>query len=518
MEFLLNPALWAGLFILIAIEIILGMDNLALSNVLAGNLPEAARGRARALGTLLALFLRLGLLCLFWRVLFMDAPWLLLGTVAFSPRALLLLGGGIFLIVKTTRGLHERLGSRLPTVGQHFGKTGFWYITAQIAVLDAVFSLDAVIAALGLMDSLFLMLAAVAAAVPITLALHRPLADFMLRHPTIQILCLNYLMLVGLTLVAEGLNLHIPKGYLYAVIGFSMLVEGIRQALDRRRDRRLGHRSLRLRTAGAVLRLLGGSTTFYKQTSGAAAQPLDAAGLPHGARDMLYGVLTMGERHIRAIMTPRPEITWVDMEDDPAEIRDMVRQSPHSVYPVRKSSTDEVLGVVYGKDIMAVLPEAGAFSLNDILQPPVFVQESVGILRLMEVLRDTRAKMALITEEYGSVVGLVTPLDILEVIAGDFPEADEDPDFIPDGDRAWKVSGSIDLHRLEMLLDTDLLREDDSDYVTLGGYLMHNLGRLPEPGDKLEKGHLCFEVLKVSDRKADVVRVRKQQADSQLGR
>lgn len=245
-----------------------------------------------------------------------------------------------------------------PPPGQ--GEEGTIPETGDYAVvLDAVFSLDAVIAALGLMDSLFLMLAAVAAAVPITLLLHRPLADFMLRHPTIQILCLNYLMLVGLTLVAEGLNLHIPKGYLYAVIGFSMLVEGIRQALDRRRDRRLGHRSLRLRTAGAVLRLLGGSTTFYKQTSGAAAQPLDAAGLPHGARDMLYGVLTMGERHIRAIMTPRPEITWVDVEDDPAEIRDIVRQSPHSVYPVRKSSTDEVLGVVYGKDIMAVLPEAG---------------------------------------------------------------------------------------------------------------------------------------------------------------
>ena len=161
--------------------------------------------------------------------------------------------------------------------------------------------------------------------------------------------------------------------------------------------------------------------------------------LATGAGDMLYGVLTMGERHIRSIMTPRPEITWVDLEDTPAEIREAVRQSQHNVYPVRRSSTDEVLGVVYGKDLVGVLPEEGEFSLGEVMHPPVFVQESVGILRLMEVLRATRAKMVLITEEYGSVVGLVTPLDIFEVIAGEFPEEDEDPDFTPDGDNAWQV-------------------------------------------------------------------------------
>ena len=513
MEFLSNPALWAGLLILIAIEIVLGMDNLALIDVLADKLPESSRGRARGVGMCIALVARVGLLWLIWHLLAFTAPLFPVSGFVFSLRSIMLLGGGAFLVIKATRGLHDRLEGGFPKEDTPSDKTGFWHITAQIAALDAIFSMDAVVTALGFMDSLGLMIVAVVAATPAAILLKKRLPDFMRRHPTIQILCLDYLMLIGLVLVADAVGFHIPKGYIYAIIGFSMLVECIRQMLDRRRDLRLGRRTLRLRTAGAVLRFLGSSTTFYKQPGSVPEKSATDEGLSAGARDMLYGVLTMGERHIRSIMTPRPEITWVDIEDTPAEIRDIVRQSPHSVYPVRQSSTDEVLGVVYGKDIMGILPEAGDFNLSGIIQPPVFVQESVGILRLMEVLRATRAKMVLITEEYGSVVGLVTPLDILEVIAGDFPEVGENPDFIPDGENAWKVDGGTDLHRLEMLLDVDL-RQDDSagGYVTLGGYLMDNLGRLPQPGDALERDDLCFEVLEASDRKVDLVRVVKKQA------
>ena len=511
MDFFSDPALWAGLIILICIEVVLSLDNLALVDVLAEKLPEDQRGRARTLGMLLALGVRVGLLWVIWQVLTVDAPVFTLAGFVFSPRSILLLGGGVFLIAKATRGLHDRLEGGSPMEDTASDNTGFWYIAAQIAALDAIFSLDGVAVALGLMDSLGLMILAVVAAMPMAILLTRKRPHFRLRHSTIQILCLDYLMIVGLVLVADAAGLHIPKGYVYAAIGFSMLVEAGRQILDRRRDLRLGQRSLRLRTAGTVLRLLGSSTTFRKQPGSEISA--DSAGMADGARDMLYGVLTLGERHIRSIMTPRPEITWVDIEDTPTEIRNEVRQSPHSVYPVRSSNTDEVLGVVYGKDIMAVLPEAGDFDLNDILRPPVFVQDSVGILRLMEVLRATRAKIVLITEEYGSVVGLVTPLDILEVIAGEFPEVDEDPDFIPDGENCWKVDGGTDLHRLELLLDTDILRENAGDYVTLGGYLMHNLGRLPQSGDTLEEGDLYFEVLEATDRKVDLVRVRKKTTD-----
>ena len=511
MDFFSNPALWAGLIILICIEVVLSLDNLALIDVLAEKLPENQRSRARSAGMLIALGVRVGLLWALWQILIADAPIFTLGEFVFSPRSIMLLCGGAFLIAKATRGLHDRLEGGSPMEDTSSDNTGFWYLTAQIAALDVIFSLDGVAVALGLMDSLGLMVLAVVAAMPIAILLNRKRPLFRLRHPTIQILCLDYIMIVGLVLAADAAGLHIPKGYVYAAIGFSMLVEGGRQILDRRRDLRLGQRSLRLRTAGTVLRLLGSSTTFRKQVSVSSDISPDSMNMTDGARNMLYGVLTLGERHIRSIMTPRPEITWVDMEDTPAEIRDTVRQSPHSVYPVRRSSTDEVLGVVYGKDIMAVLPEAGDFDLNGILQPPVFVQDSVGILRLMEVLRATRAKIALITEEYGSVVGLVTPLDILEIIAGEFPEVDEDPDFIPDGENCWKVDGGTDLHRLELLLDTDILRENAGDYVTLGGYLMHNLGRLPQPGDTLEEGDLHFEVLEATDRKVDLVRVRKKQ-------
>ncbi len=528
MEFLADPVLWAGLFILIAIEVVLGIDNLALMEALTAKLPPGRRDTARHVGMCLALALRLGILGLFWHFLSFAAPLFTAGGFIFSLRSLLLLCGGLFLIFKATHGLHERLDSAQPMEAetQRPNGAGFWYITAQVAVLDAVFSMDAVITALGFMESLGLILVAVSVATPVAMLWGRRLAEFAFRRPTLQMLCLSYLLIVGLVMAADALGVHIPKGCIYAIIGFSMLLEGVKQILDRRRDLRLGHRSLRLRTAGTVLRFLGSGTTFRQQTGAEPQQYLageirDGANLAGrmnlatGAGDMLYGVLTMGERHIRSIMTPRPEITWVDLEDTPAEIREAVRQSQHNVYPVRRSSTDEVLGVVYGKDLVGVLPEEGEFSLGEVMHPPVFVQESVGILRLMEVLRATRAKMVLITEEYGSVVGLVTPLDIFEVIAGEFPEEDEDPDFTPDGDNAWQVDGGVDLHRLEMLLDTDILRDKAGGYVTLGGYLMHNLGRLPQPGDTLTEGNLYFEVLKATDRKVDLVRVVRKTADGQ---
>ncbi|MBF2974788.1 TerC family protein, partial [Pseudomonas aeruginosa] len=259
MEWIADPTAWLGLATLIVLEIVLGIDNLVFIAILADKLPPHLRDRARVLGLSLALLMRLGLLAsISWMVTLTEPLFEVFGK-SFSGRDLIMLFGGVFLLFKATMELHERLEGH---VAQHAGNKTyalFWPIVAQIVVLDAVFSLDAVITAVGMVEHLEVMMIAVIVSIGLMIVASKPLTRFVNRHPTVIMLCLGFLMMIGFSLTAEGLGFHIPKGYLYAAIGFSILIEVFNQVARKRRKKSLqGHRPLRARTAHAVLRLLGG--------------------------------------------------------------------------------------------------------------------------------------------------------------------------------------------------------------------------------------------------------------------
>ncbi|MDE1148409.1 MAG: TerC family protein [Azospirillaceae bacterium] len=237
MDFLADPSIWLGLLTLVALEIVLGIDNLIFLAIVADKLPPEQRNRARVVGLSLALFMRLGLLFSISWIMALTQPLFSVAGYSISGRDLILILGGGFLIAKGTMELHERLEG-----GQHKGHEGsgkgadiFWRAVAQIVVLDAVFSLDSVITAVGMVDELPVMVAAVCIAMAVMLAASKPLMAFISRHPTVIILGLGFLLMVGFSLVTEGLGLHIPKGYLYAAIGFSILIEAANQIGRRKR-------------------------------------------------------------------------------------------------------------------------------------------------------------------------------------------------------------------------------------------------------------------------------------------
>ncbi|WP_234016224.1 TerC family protein [Magnetospirillum gryphiswaldense] len=238
MEWLSDPQLWISLLTLAALEIVLGIDNLVFLTILSDRLPEAQRPLARKLGLAFALITRLALLAsLSWIVGLVDPVFTVWGH-AVSWRDIILIGGGLFLLTKATHEIHGSLEGEEDD--GHGGAVkaaaaGFAATIIQIGILDIVFSLDSVITAVGMVDQLEVMAAAVIIAVIVMLVAAGPLSAFVSAHPTVKMLALSFLLLVGMALIADGLGFHIPKGYLYFAMGFSVLVEALNLIARKRR-------------------------------------------------------------------------------------------------------------------------------------------------------------------------------------------------------------------------------------------------------------------------------------------
>ncbi|OZI45489.1 TerC family protein [Bordetella genomosp. 4] len=511
MEWLQDPAAWVGLLTLVVLEIVLGIDNLIFIAILADKLPPAQRDRARIVGLSLALLMRLGLLSVMSWLVTLTAPLFSVGPLTFSGRDLILMVGGLFLLFKGTLELHERIEGKTAEVSGPRVYASFWVIVTQIVVLDAVFSLDSVITAVGMVDHLAIMMMAVTIAIGVMLIASKPLTRFVNAHPTVVVLCLGFLLMIGFSLLAESFGFKVPKGYLYAAIGFSVAIEALNQVARRNLLRLDATRPMRDRTASAVLRMLGKRPPAESDDTAIARpdQP-DTPAFGVEERNMVSGVLTLAERSIRSIMTPRTDLSWVNIDDDAQTIRKQLTEAPHSFFPVCRGSLDEVIGIGRAKDLVADLITDGHIRRNR-LRDPIIVHESIGILRLMDTLKRSRGQLVLVADEFGAIEGLVTPIDVFEAIAGEFPDEDELPDITPLEDNVWRIDGAADLHHVEQVLETEGLLDDAQDYSTLAGYLLARFGHLPRPGDSCEYEDLHyrfrFEVLELDGRRIASVRV-----------
>ena len=225
MEWLSDPAIWTALLTLTALEIVLGIDNIIFISILSDRLPVDQRQRARTTGLLLAMLMRIGLLFSLGWLLGLTQPLFAIAGHPFTGRDLILLGGGLFLIYKSTTEIHAKLEGEEHEQDAAGRTVSFSSVIIQIVLLDIVFSLDSVITAIGLTTNILIAVVAVTISIGIMLVAAKPLADFVNQHPTVKILALSFLLLIGMVLVAEGLGQHIPKGYIYFAMAFSVGVE-----------------------------------------------------------------------------------------------------------------------------------------------------------------------------------------------------------------------------------------------------------------------------------------------------
>jgi predicted tellurium resistance membrane protein TerC len=232
---LTSPEAWIGLLTLTVLEVVLGIDNIIFISILADKLPKRQSARARRIGLLLAMGTRLLLLTLLAWIVGLTRPLFAVFGQEVSGRDLILLGGGLFLLAKSVHEIHGKLEGE---EGHREGRTraSFASVIVQILLLDIVFSLDSVITAVGMVQDLAVMGTAVVLAVLVMLWAAEPIAAFVNRHPTVKMLALSFLLLIGTTLVAEGVHFHIPKGYVYFAMGFAVLVEMLNLRLRRRTE------------------------------------------------------------------------------------------------------------------------------------------------------------------------------------------------------------------------------------------------------------------------------------------
>jgi putative hemolysin len=232
-----------------------------------------------------------------------------------------------------------------------------------------------------------------------------------------------------------------------------------------------------------------------------------AAGhIPLAETAIVEMALRLGERRISALMTPRTQIEFLDLDDSEEETRARIRDSAYSRFPVVQGGTHQVVGIVQVKDLLAAALSGQPFNLRAALRPPLFLPNTVMVLRALEVFKTSGEPMALVVDEYGDLEGLVTLTDILEALVGDIPgSGDADPRIVHREDGTWLVDGMLGLDELKQALGVAHLAGEDPEFHTLGGYLMARLNRVPMVGDRITAGSHRFEIVEMDGRRVDRV-------------
>jgi len=500
MEWLADPSLWMGLATLVVLEIVLGIDNLVFIAILADKLPPHQRDKARVIGLLLALVMRLILLAALAWIMKLTSPLFSVLDHAFSGRDLILLFGGLFLLFKGTMELHERLEGRDHEADGKKAFASFGLVVTQIVVLDAVFSLDSVITAVGMVDNLGVMYAAVTIAMAVMLLASKPLTRFVNRHPTVVVLCLGFLLMIGFSLVAEGLGFKIPKGYLYAAIAFSILVEAFNQWVRFNRERDAARVPFRQRTTDAVLRMFGARATPGVEGDDQAPHGDDTERLQPAEQDMIRSVLSLAERPVSSLMTVRSDVQWLDLGRSREDIVARLIASPHTRLLVADGELDALRGVVQSRDLLANLLQGQPLQLEASLRQAQFVSSRASALQVLELIRQHPVPLAVAVDEYGSVEGLVTANDLLAAIAGDLADTQDERYGIEQiAADHWEADGALTLEDLQRLAGIVFARQGD--YQTLSGLILHVLERLPEQGDRIEHQGYAVRVLSMQTRR-----------------
>ena len=514
MEWIADPSIWAGLVTLVVIELVLGIDNLVFIAILAEKLPPAQRDRARVTGLILAMLMRLLLLASISWLVTLTKPLFSIRDFTFSARDLIMLVGGFFLLFKATVELNERLeGKDSDNPTQRRGAR-FWGVVAQIVVLDAVFSLDSVITAVGMVDHLAVMMAAVIIAISLMLLASKTLTRFVNSHPTIVILCLSFLLMIGFSLVAEGFGLVIPKGYLYAAIGFSVMIEFLNQlAIFNRRRFLTANQSLRSRTTEAVMRLLSGKKEDAELDVGTASLLVDQDDqqiFDPQERRMIERVLNLNQRTVSSIMTSRHDIEHIDLSAPENEVRALLEKNQHTRLVVTGGDEEEdLLGVVHVIDLLQQSLRGEPLDLRVLVRQPLVFPEALPLLSALEQFRNARTHFAFVVDEFGSVEGIVTLSDVTETIAGNLPneaeEIDARHDIQKNADGSWTANGHMPLEDLVQYIPLPL--DEKREYHTIAGLLMEHLQRIPKAGEEVQIGPWKLKTLQVESHRVQKVQI-----------
>lgn len=274
---------------------------------------------------------------------------------------------------------------------------------------------------------------------------------------------------------------------------------------------------------GVLLRVMGSKAQTDAGVTGEeigvmVAQGTEAGVFEEAQQDMMESVIEMHERRISTLMTPRPDIVWLEVDDSREDLSELLAEHPHSRFPVCRGGLDQILGVVHMKDLLADFLENKALDLAARAQKPLTIPETISITKALESMRTSTTHMAFVIDEYGSLQGIVTLKDILESIVGDLPshDGDQEPEVVQREDGSWLVDGTTGIEDVKELLQVNQLDgEEENTYQTLGGFVMTQLGRIPRTGDHFQIDGFRYEVLDMDGNRVDKVLVSREETPAE---
>lgn len=525
MAWVSDPTAWLGLLTLVLIEIVLGIDNLVFIAILTAKLPEKQRDKARYIGLAGALAIRLLLLAGISLIVNMIEPLFYIGSKGVTGRDIILMIGGIFLLYKATHELHSKLEGfdEELSVSKAAG-SAMYLVILQIMVLDAVFSLDSIITAVGMIDHVFIMMFAVIIAMSVMTMASRFITEFVSHHPTLVILCLGFLLLIGFSLIIEAIGFHVPKGYLYAAIGFSILMEIFNQ-IARKNTLNLGNPkgkvALQSReiAANLVLRLLGSNQNQVQTLKEAIVSRTGSQVFDNTEKEMVSRVLQLNSLPVRAVMTARTDCNQVDISRDIDSILEDISHNRSSRLVAYNEEREVPLGYLKRDEIIAIklmltqgvnLPQneqGQVLSTEEILKSkvrtPLYLPETVSVIKALEEFRKSKKNFAFVFDEFGNFEGIVTLHDIMEEIAGELPDQTDVPELIRLSPSVFRIEGGAILKDVTRL--TGFVVPLSDTYHTIAGFILDYLQRIPEVGEVISTNKWKLEITKVKDNSIDEV-------------
>ena len=504
-----------GFFTLLVLEIVLSIDNLVFVAIVANKAPPQKRDWARITGLSLAIGVRVLMLAIASYVVSLTHPIVNIFTFDISGKDILMLSGGIFLIYKATSELHEKMDAQALHFDHYQTKIKYspaWVVALQILLIDIVFSLDSVMTAVGMVDHIIIAMGAVVVAMIAMIVGSKYLTQFINNHPSVVILCLCFLLMIGLTLILEGFHHHVPKGYIYSSILFAIAIEILNQ-FSSRNHKRVAYiaGSWRLRTIDSMLGLMGIREMALAHANQNGEIVEDQAIFEDNEKNMIRSVLTLAEKPIENIITPRREISKLNLSKSKEEQQEELKNSPYTrLIVVGKAGIEEPLGYISKKDILTEVLTEKRYDINKLIKELLFIPDTATVLDALELFRHSPADIALVVDEFGAVLGLLSIKDIMEAIAGEFPEDYEKmqaPSIQENDDHSVTVDGTLDYDMLTQTLSDLPPLPEGAEFHSVAGLIMEELQRIPNVGDVINYHHYCFKVIAKTGQKIDRVQI-----------
>ncbi|MCW5197721.1 TerC family protein [Buchnera aphidicola] len=515
MGILLDPSTWTGLFALVLLEIILGIDNLIFLTIITKKLNPNQRTKARNIGLVLSLLIRIIFLYFISWFTSLTAPLCSNKYIILSVREFILLIGGIFLSIISLIELYDKIYHKRIKRKKHKKYSYFWSIILQIIILDTIFSLDSIITAIGMINNFTIISVSMIISMFCILALSNTLKKFVEKYKKIFILCLGFLLIIGVNLVLEALGLYLSKTYLYTAVGFYVFIELFNEISKYNFLLYQYNRPFRRRILENFLKILKREKNKdiqvikkFNQDNTKTYPVKEYIDFKEEEKYMISSLLHLSLRSVKSIMTPRTEISWININQSYDIIKKKLLNTPHNIFPVCEGKIDKIIGVVRAKELILKI-EKNHNILNFVSKhKPIIISEKINLIKLLKILKNSKGNIILVKNKFNMLQGLVTPVDFLKAIAGDFPDSDKTPNIIKQNN-SWIVQGSTDLYSLQQRLNTNTFIKKNTMNISISGFIIEKYGTIPVSGQVIKISSFIFKILKATKYKIDLIKIKK---------